>query len=504
MAGSGREHTFLVRLSGEIGIKARVTHARFRARLADNLRDALRSSGLEGRVRSERNRIVVECNDADAGPLLARVFGVQSVSPVERRVPQELPAIVEAGKTLFRERVAGRRFAVRARHVGDHGRGGLRARDIEIELGAALLPHAARVDLGDPELTARVELFDDEAWLFAETIPGPGGLPLGVEGRAIALVSGGFDSAVAAWRILRRGVALDYVFCNLGGVTHQQGVMRVMKVIADRWSYGTSPRLHAVDFDALSRGLQRTTTPRYWQIVLKRLMLRAGEAVAHERRADALVTGESVGQVSSQTLRNLAAISSATTLPILRPLVGFNKEEIVAEARHVGTHDLSAVVAEYCALVPSRPATGAAVAAIDAEEEKLDDELLRRALAEHAVFDLRSLDPDKGAIPELEIETVPEGAVVLDLRSRAAYQGWHWPDALFLDFAHALEAYRSFDRDKTYVLYCEFGLKSAHLAELLQREGVEAFNFRGGLKALLRHAEEKGLAPIDLLGKEAG
>jgi len=493
-------HLFLVRLSGDVGTKARRTQAQFVRRLRRNLRDALESEGAAARVRSTRERIFVEAADPAAGALIARVFGVQSVSAAQPCAATTLGELVAAGEALFRESVRGRRFAVRARRVGDRSRIALASRDVEHALGAALLPSAARVDLSHPEVTAHVELTSDGAYFFAERLAGPGGLPLGVEGCAVALVSGGFDSAVAAWHLLKRGVALHYVFCNLGGRSHQLGALRVMKVIADRWSYGTRPRLHAVDFDEVSRELRERTGPRYWQVLLKRQMLRAAEAVAREIGAEALVTGEALGQVSSQTLTNLATISAATRLPILRPLVGFNKDEIIACAGRIGTRELSAAVDEYCAMVPHRPATGATREAVEAEEEALDPERLARAVAGRAVFDLRALDVEKISIPDLEVDAVPEGASVIDVRSRAAYETWHWPGALFLEFGQALAAWPKFDPTRSYVLYCEFGLKSAHLAELMRGGGFEAWNFRGGFAALLRHAEERGLAARELLG----
>jgi len=493
-------HAFLVRLSGEVSTKARYTRSRFIKRLRDNLRDALRAEGMAARVRTTRERIYVDAESPDAGVVAARVFGVQNVSPAVARPVTALADVVAAGAEHFGEAVRGRRFAVRARRVGDPMHIATRSRAVERDLGTALLEHAAGVDLGNPEVTAHVELMADATWFFGERLPGPGGLPLGVEGRAVTLVSGGFDSAVAAWLLLKRGVAQHYVFCNLGGASHQLGVLRVMKIIADRWSYGSAPKLHAVDFEAVSRELRERTETRYWQVILKRQMLRAAQALAPELRAEAIVTGEALGQVSSQTLTNLATISGATDLPILRPLVGFNKDEIIARAEHVGTAALSAVVDEYCAMVPRKPATAAKPDAIAAEEEKLDPRVLERAVAERAIFDLRTLDPERISIPELEVDAIPDDAAVIDLRSRAAFESWHWPDALQLDFDRALAAYASFDRDRTYVLVCEFGLKSAHLAEKMREAGMHAWNFRGGLGALLRHAEEKGLADRSLLG----
>jgi thiamine biosynthesis protein ThiI len=276
------------------------------------------------------------------------------------------------------------------------------------------------------------------------------------------------------------------VFCNLGGSAHLRGTLRVAKVLGDRWSYGTRPRFHSIDFGPLTADLQEKAEPRYWQVLLKRLMLRAADLIADQRRAPALVTGEALGQVSSQTLQNLAVISPASRRTILRPLVGFNKEEIIAIAERIGTAELSKLVREYCDLAPRKPATAASKRAIDGEEAKLDLSLIDEAVAQREVHDLRDLDVDKLDLPEIQIDRVPDGAALIDLRTLAEYRGWHHPDALHLDFNRALQGFSSFDREKTYVLTCEFGLKSAHLAELMRREGFEAFHLRGGIPALRR------------------
>jgi thiamine biosynthesis protein ThiI len=478
----------LVRFSGDITIKARGTRFQFVRRLLSNLRDALASEGIPPRIQLSHNRMLVEIPDPSALSVLARVFGVQSISLVDRRVPTELAAIVEAGVECFRDRVKGKRFAVRARRVGDRSKIPISAHGVELELGTALLPFAAGVDLGRPEVTVGVELLERATYLFSERRPGFAGLPLGVEGRAVTLFSGGFDSAVAAWHLLKRGVALDYVFCNLGGQTHLQGVLRVARILACQWSYGDRPSLHVVDFTALAAELQARTAKRFWQVLLKRQLLRAAEQVAATGRAVAIVTGDAVGQVSSQTLQNLAVISRATLLPILRPLVGFNKDEIIAVAERIGTFELSKVVGEYCDLAARRPATSAALAAVEAEETGLDPALLERAVAERVSYDLRSLDESRLGFPELEIDRIPPDAVVLDLSTREAFQRWHWEGALRLDFPQAVQAYPSFDPAKPYVIYCEFGLQSAFLAERMRKAGLQAFHVRGGSRALRRQA----------------
>jgi thiamine biosynthesis protein ThiI len=479
----------LVRFSGDVTTKARATRKRFVQRLGKNLKDALKSEGETGHVTRTHDRLLIETSGRGGLDAVSRVFGVQSASRVEPRPWSRAEDLVEAGFGLFQAVVRDKLFAVRVRRVGERSRIPIESAEIERLLGARLLPLARGVNLRHPEVTVHIEVMPEQAYFFHDSRRARGGLPLGVEGNAVALVSGGFDSAVAAWQLLKRGVALDYVFCNLGGRAHQLETLRVLKLLADRWSYGTRPRIHAIDFDRVSRDIQATVETRYWQVILKRLMLRAAEAVAADRGAVAIITGDAVGQVSSQTLQNIAVISQATRLPILRPLVGFNKDEILAIARSIGTYELSKVVGEYCAMVPSRPATHATLAAIEKEEQGLDPALLDRALAERSVVDLRELDLGAVDAPDLEIAEIAPGAIVLDLRSVAAHRAWHYPEARYLDFAEALRTYEQFDKNREYVLYCEFGVKSAHLAELMRQAGFNAHHFGRGLRDLVDYAD---------------
>jgi thiamine biosynthesis protein ThiI len=498
--GSGR--LFIIRLSGDFYTKSRGTRLQFQRRLASNIRDALNASGIPHRLERTWSRFYLETEAAGAPEVLARVFGVQSVSEVERRPWQTLDDVVRDGVEVFAGAVRGRRFAVRASRRsqdGQRGAFGFDSQAVEIALGRALLDAGAgRVDLGAPEVTAYVELEQGSAHFFADKVPGRGGLPIGVEGRALALVSGGFDSAVASWILLKRGVQLDYLFCNLGGTAHRLGVLKVLEVVAKRWSYGSRPRLHEVDFQPLAAEIQAGTNPRNWQILLKRQMLRAGEVIGRRTGRLALVTGDAIGQVSSQTLQNLAVISQAApSLPVLRPLLGFNKEEILALARQIGIYELSAVVGEYCALVPRRPATRAPLKEALADESALDPGQLDERIAARRVYELRRLPPELLAPPELEIGHVPEGATVLDLRPKSAFQARHYPGAMRLDFPQALQTFGGFERDRTYVLVCEVGLKSAHLAEEMRQAGFRAYHFAGGAGELLAlEGRESGLADL--------
>lgn len=487
------DHLLILRLAGDFYTKARNTRLRFQRRLTQNIRDALKSHGIPHRLETTWSRYYLTIPDtaspAAAMEILLRVFGVQSVSLVERRSWETLEDVVRQGVELFGDSVRGRTFAVRANRRGGRERLPFDSMVVERALGAALLQHApgAKVNLREPEVTAHVELEPGQLHLFHDKHRGHGGLPIGVEGRALSLVSGGFDSAVASWLMLKRGVQLDYLFCNLGGASHRLGVLKVMKVITDRWSYGYRPRLYEIDFQPLLKELQEKNHPRNWQIVLKRLMLRAGERLARRNRRLGLITGDAMGQVSSQTLQNLAVISQAVSpsMPVLRPLVGFNKEEILVLARRIGVFDLSAAVGEYCDLLPRKPATRAPLAEVLRGEAGMDTEQLFAQVKARTPYDLRGLTEADLGPTGLEIDRVPEDATVLDLRPKAVWQTWNYPGSLQMDFQRALESFPSFDKGRGYVLVCEVGLKSAHLAERMQAAGFRAWNFRGGLKELM-------------------
>ena len=477
----------MVRIAAEVASKSNRTRRRFHRRLVRNLEDALRSAGARARVSDHWSRLFVRVSAPDgagspddAMRAATRVFGVHSYSRVDAVLDADLDLIVQAGHELYRDRVRGRRYAVAARRTGRHA---FSSRDIGVHLGAALNPYGT-VDLTTPEVTVSVEVRDRRAYLFAGRTEGPGGLPLGVQGRAACLISGGFDSAVAAWLLLKRGVALDYVFCNLAGPAFERSVIQVTRVLADRWSYGDRPRMHIVDFTGPVRELQNRVTPRYWQVVLKRLMYRAAEGVAAETGAAALATGESLGQVSSQTLPNLRAIEAAATLPVLRPLVGFDKEEIIRVAGRIGTAALSARIREYCAILEGKPVTGAKVGAVDREEAPLDPGLVEHAVARRSVLEVRKVAEADLRRDYLWVDEVPEGARLIDCRPRHQDDGWRFPGSLRVPSNEFPSSVMEFDKKAQYVLFCDNGIQSKKFANVMQTVGYEAYALRGGTRTL--------------------
>jgi thiamine biosynthesis protein ThiI len=293
--------------------------------------------------------------------------------------------------------------------------------------------------------------------------------------------------------MIKRGIALDYVFCNLGGDAYERAVLQVAKVLADDWSFGTNPRLHVIDFAEPLRDLRENVKEGYWQLALKRLMYRAASQVALDSDAMAIITGEAVGQVSSQTLTNLRVLDPAASLPLFRPLLGFDKDEIIERARVIGTASLSEQVKEYCAITPGRPITASKMERLDAEEAKLDRSLLDAAVAARKVLDLRGITPADMVAPYLFTEDVPAGAHIIDCRPLAQYRAWHLKGAERRDEWELLRDFKKLDRNITYVLYCAHGIQTAYIAEKMQRTGYEAYSFRGGLRGVMAYAKKQGL-----------
>lgn len=478
--GTGAERLILVRLSAELTTKARGTRRRFTRKLLENIREALRETGEPFHAESQWTRVYVRTAARDAVERLRRIPGLSSMSVVEGSCAAEMDEIVRVGQEIFADRVRGRTYAVRAKRSGSHP---FSSHEVQHRLGAALNP-GAKVDLKNPEVEVSVEIRDQSVLFFSGRKPALGGLPLGVEGKAVCLLSGGFDSAVAAWLMLKRGVELDYVFCNLAGQAYERSVVQVAKVLADSWSYGTRPRLHIIDFGAALEELRRQSQPKYWQLVLKRLMYRAAEGIGREIGAGAIITGEALGQVSSQTLANLAAIDDASDMVVFRPLLGFDKAEIVDRSRQIGTFEISALVKEYCAISPGSPVTNASREAAAKEESRVDLGVVRTAVAERRVVEVRKLTSADLVEDYLYTESVPAGAVVLDVRPESEGDAWQYPGSLRKDIWDVAGHVGEMDADQTYVIYCDAGMQAVLLAEQMQRAGLEAFAFRGGTQAL--------------------
>jgi thiamine biosynthesis protein ThiI len=302
---------------------------------------------------------------------IVRVCGVASVC-LGFRADSSLPAMKEAVACLVDGREFGS-FRITARRAfKTYPRTSV---ELNRELGAFVLTRVrTRVDLRDPALNIHVEVLPGEAFVYADRVPGPGGLPVGASGQVAALLSGGIDSPVAAWRMIKRGCRV--LFVHFHSVPYlpatSQNKARALVERLTEWQYESC--LCLVPFGEIQREVVLSVSPALRVVVYRRMMVRIAEALGRQAGAQALVSGESLGQVASQTLANIARIDEAAAMPVFRPLIGSDKVEIVAEARRLGTYETSIEPDLDCCTLftPRHPATAVGVAELARAEARLD------------------------------------------------------------------------------------------------------------------------------------
>lgn len=364
----------------EIGLKGR-NRSTFEDRLRANLDFAVRglTAAKVGRISS---RLLVPLTDPlrvdDALAACAAVPGVAHVSEclIAARDLDEIgrAAVVAMREELERRGEAGATsFAVDARRSSTDFP--VSSGQMNVAIGARLVEEfGLPVRLNTPDLTVWVEVVHGEAYVAVRRLGGPGGLPVGSSGRVVALLSAGIDSPVAAWRILRRGAVVIGVHFSGSPQTSDASTADVNDIVRVLSPAGGIARVYSVPFGDLQREIMLACPPDLRVLLYRRLMVRVAEAIARPEKAGALVTGESLGQVASQTLDNIAAVDAAASLPVLRPLVGSDKQEIIAQARELGTYEISVRPHPDCCtlFMPRSPETHARVAQLDEAETALD------------------------------------------------------------------------------------------------------------------------------------
>ncbi len=374
----------------EIALKGK-NRGFFLRQLAANLRMATRDLAI-GQLRRPAGRLFLEMHEDTSWEALRErlgwVFGIANFASAFRVAP-DLTGLtksieVEALRRQFGSfRVAARRAFKSFPHT---------SQEINQVVGTAIKDASgAKVDLSNPELTVHIEVLPDEAFFYFEKIQGPGGLPVGVSGTVVCLLSGGIDSPVAAYRLMKRGCRVVFVHFHSQPFADQTSQEKAIDLARLLTRYQYTSRLYLVPFGETQQNVVTSVTGRFRVLVYRRLMLRIAEEIARKEGAQALVTGESLGQVSSQTLENIAAIQGAATLPILRPLVGMDKEEITLQARQIGTYEISTIPDQDCCsmFAPRQVATHATDQEVSLAERTLEiDPLVQRPLSAARLIEL--------------------------------------------------------------------------------------------------------------------
>jgi thiamine biosynthesis protein ThiI len=375
---------------GEIVLKGKNRDV-FERRLITNILAALAELDIKVDVRKRHGVIAIFLPEGaaveQAEAVARRVADVPGLVWIHSawRVAKDPDAVLKASLELVAEREEVKRgatFAVRSRRRDK--RFPLRSNEIDRLVGGAINDeYALPVDLRKPELTVHIEVDRDEVFVFTGGIPGQGGLPVGTSGRALVLMSGGIDSPVAAYRMMRRGLHVDFLHFSGIPFTTSESIYKAYALVKKLDRFQGRSRLWVVPFGKAQQSIRNAGQDRLAVITQRRLMLKTAEEVARGIRAGALITGDALGQVSSQTLMNITAQDNAVDMPILRPLVGWDKTEIMAEARRLGTLEISELPDEDCCslLAPKRAETRAKIADLKVIEKRLDAEELAVQLA---------------------------------------------------------------------------------------------------------------------------
>ncbi|WP_337024544.1 MULTISPECIES: tRNA uracil 4-sulfurtransferase ThiI [unclassified Pantoea] len=473
---------FIIKLFPEITIKSQSVRLRFIKILTGNIRNTLRTvddeiavvrhwDHIEVRAKKEALRTVVIDE-------LTRIPGIHHVLEVEDQPYTDMHDIFEQTLALNRERLEGKSFCVRVKRRGKHSFSSI---EVERYVGGGLNQHieTARVQLKNPDVTVNLEIEDDRLLLITGRYEGLGGFPIGTQEDVLSLISGGFDSGVSSYMLMRRGCRVHYCFFNLGGAAHEIGVRQVAHYLWQRYGRSHRVRFVAINFEPVVGEILEKVDDGQMGVVLKRMMVRAASMVAERYGVQALVTGEALGQVSSQTLTNLRLIDNASDTLILRPLISHDKEHIIDLARHIGTEDFAKTMPEYCGVISKSPTVKAVKAKIEAEEQNFDFEILTRMVQEASNVDIREI-AEKAQEEVVEVETVVSFTaddVVLDIRSvdeqEASPLALEGVDVKSLPFYKLSTQFGDLDQNKTWLLYCDRGVMSRLQALYLHEQGFK-------------------------------
>jgi thiamine biosynthesis protein ThiI len=379
---------------GEIVLKGR-NRQQFEHILLGNIRSALRDVGVPVDLRQREGVVLVRVTDGERRGPAGWAQAAQQVAERLRDVPgivtvartlrvAKTPEAVVAAAVALTEGLPGP-FAVRPRRRDK--RFPLTSADLAVLVGREIQrAHGLAVNLRTPQTSVFIEVDSDEVFVFTEGRPGQGGLPVGMSGRAVALMSGGIDSPVAAYRMMRRGMRCFFLHFSGLPLTGPESIFKAYALVRglDRFQGGS--RLFVVPFGKAQQALASSGADRLQIMAQRRLMLKTGQALARRLSASALITGDSLGQVASQTLANLTALDDAVRLPILRPLIGWDKTEIMDEARRIRTLGISELPDQDCCtlLTPKRVEVRARIGDLRRIEGRLDADDLAEELARAA------------------------------------------------------------------------------------------------------------------------
>lgn len=471
---------FIVRLHSEITIKSNSVRKRFTRILESNIRNVFRPYPFDVGVTNLWDKLLVNVKTDDpesvelAAMQLSRIPGIEYFMQVRQSTYTDLHDIYEQVKPHWQGKLAGKTFAVRVKRRGKHE---YTSTQIAAYVGGGLNQHCdtGGVSLKKPDVVINLEVENDQLIMVDKRTAGLGGFPIPTQGEVLSLMSGGFDSGVASYQMIRRGARTHFVFFNLGGTEHEIGVREVSHYLWKQFGASHRVKFIAVDFAPVVQMILEQVDNGLMGVMLKRMMLRAAAIVADNLQVDALVTGESLGQVSSQTLANLNVIDQVTNKLVLRPLICSDKQEIIDTAREIGTEDFARTIPEYCGVISNKPTVAARLADVEAQEAKLDLSIIEQVVRASNVEDIRDLLKETEAdLREVERVSDVDNAVILDIRPPVEQERKPLQvdaEIQLMPFYQLGSKFGDLPKERQYLLYCERGVMSKLQALYLQEKG---------------------------------
>lgn len=475
---------FIVKLFPEIMMKSKPVRKRFSKILQGNIRNILLGYDDKIKVILEWDKIIVLTSNVSLENketiiyVLKNTPGIVFFLEVQETDFIDIHDAYEMTKARVGETLTGKTFCVRVKRIGTHDFSSI---DVERYIGGGLNQNtqALGVQLKAPDVTINLEINNQKLFFIDKRHTGLGGFPLGSQESVLSLISGGFDSGVSSYQFIKRGSRVHYCFFNLGGAAHEIGVKQIAYQLWKRFASSHKVKFISISFEIVVSEILEKVDNGQMGVVLKRMMMRAGALVAERLNVEALVTGEALGQVSSQTLRNLSVIDKVTDMLILRPLIVTDKQDIIDCARDIGTAELSETIPEYCGVISQRPTVKAVIKKIQREEANLDMSLIEKVVLEANVLDIRdianSLEQEIKQVESVSVFSLND--VILDIRSNEEVEAspLHIEGIVIqhLPFFKLASQFPKLAQDKTYLLYCDRGVMSQLQAVYLKEAGFD-------------------------------
>lgn len=471
---------FIVKLFPEIIMKSGSVRKRFVQVLSNNIREILKRQDdtiavvrhwdfIEVRSKDESKRALIVEN-------LQRICGIHHILEVQESPFVDMHDIFVQTLQVVGDTLNNKTFCVRVKRRGKHAFSSL---DVMQYVGGGLNQHidSAKVKLKNPDVTVNIEIEDDKMILIKARHEGLGGFPMSTQEDVLSLISGGFDSAVASYMFMRRGSRVHYVFFNLGGKAHELGVKQMAYQLWNRYSASHKVKFISVDFAPVVGEILTKIDDGHMGVVLKRMMVRAASQIAKKLKINALVTGEALGQVASQTLTNLSMIDKVSDTLILRPLIANDKPDIIAMTEQLGVADIAKSMPEFCGVISKSPTVKAVEQKLVASESAFDFGVLDRAVQDAVCVDIRKLNQESQSIGGVSVVSRLSDEIVIDIRTPDETDDKPLTIAnttvLTIPFYRLATVFATLNQNKNYALYCQRGVMSQLQAVHLKDKGFD-------------------------------